>query len=115
GRSAVAGRGTLELVCRRDGSTKPAPIRERFDPRDKALAEYQPVYEQSLDRCFGRWGLELPGGDFATEVIVPEQAHGPCHLRLSVSNHTAHALGATNILVKQAAVETAGVGASAHR
>ncbi|MBW8886026.1 MAG: hypothetical protein JF612_14905, partial [Planctomycetia bacterium] len=43
GRSAVAGRGTLELICRRDCSIKQTPTRERFDPRDKALAEYQPV------------------------------------------------------------------------
>ncbi len=107
GRSAVAGRGTLELVCRRDGSTKPAPVRERFDPRDKALAEYQPVYEQSLDRCFARWGLDLPGGDFATEVIVPEQAHGPCHLRLAVANQTGYGLGAVNVFVRPVAVETA--------
>src|SRR5205814_492010 len=90
-----------------DCSTRQPPSRERFDPRDKALAEYQPVYEQSLDRCFARWGLDLPGGDFATEVIVPEQAHGPCHLRLAIAGQSAHALGATNVYVKPVAIETA--------
>ncbi len=41
GRSAIAGRGVLELVCRRDCNKQEPPTRERFDPTDKALAEYQ--------------------------------------------------------------------------
>ena len=115
GHSAGPGRGTLELICRRDCSTKQMPMRERFDPRDKALAEYQPVYEQSLDRCFARWGLDLPGGDFATEVIVPAQAHGPCHLRLSIASQSSHAIGATNVYVRPAVAETARAAANAAR
>jgi hypothetical protein len=107
GRTTVAGRAVLELVCRRDCCKQPPPTRERFDPRDQALAEYQPVYEQSLDRCFARWGLELPAGEFATEVVVPAGAHGPCHLRLAVANHAAHALGATNVFVRPVGAEVA--------
>jgi Peptidase family C25 len=100
GHSAVAGRGILELVCRRDCNKHQPPVRDRFDPTDKALAAFQPVYEQSLDRCWARWSLDLPAGDFATGVTVPENARGPCHLRLIVANHTAHALGATNLYVR---------------
>jgi hypothetical protein len=113
GRSTVAGRGVLELVCRRDVSKHQPPNRERFDPTDKALAAFQPVYEQSLDRCWGRWALELPAGDFATEITVPENSRGPCHLRLVVANQASHALGATNLYVRPLPAKTASVGPAA--
>jgi len=100
GRTALAGRATLELVCRRDCNKQEPPARERFDPTDKALAAYQPVYDQALDHCYARWGLDLPAGPFTTEIIVPEQARGPCHLRLAVVNQNAHALGAMNVFVR---------------
>jgi hypothetical protein len=107
GHCEIAGRGVLELVCRRDCQKQPPPNRERFDPTDKALAAYQGVYEQSLDRCWGRWGLNLPAGDFATEIVVPTEAHGPCHLRLLVANDHAQAIGATNVYLRPAPIATA--------
>jgi hypothetical protein len=100
GRTTVAGQGILELVCRRDCTRQPPPVRDRFDPTDRALAAFQPVYEQAIDRCWARWALELPAGDFTTEITVPDDAQGPCHLRLHVSNHSAHALGAANLFVR---------------
>jgi peptidase C25-like protein len=99
GRTPVAGRGALELVCRRDYSKHEPPVRERFNPTDKALAEYQPVYERSLDRCWGRWTVDLPPGNFVTQVKVPENASGPCHLRVVVTNHSSFAVGAADIQV----------------
>jgi hypothetical protein len=107
GRSTVAGRGILELVCRRDCCKHEPPVRERFDPSDKALAALQPEYEKALDRCWARWSLDLPAGDFATEITVPEESHGPCHLRLVVANHVSHALGATNLYIHAPRGETA--------
>src|SRR5262245_14491741 len=107
GRTSVAGRGMLELVCRRDCTKHEPPLRERFDPTDKALASYQPVYEQALDRCWARWALEVQEGDFATQITIPETSHGPCHLRLVVANKTAHALAATNIYIPPLPIETA--------
>ena len=101
GRSPVAGKGVLELVCRRDCQKGDLPIRERYDPTDKALAAYQPIYERTLDRCWARWAVEMPAGDFATEIAVPANSRGPCHLRLAIGNETSQALGATNIYVRQ--------------
>lgn len=115
GRSPVGGAAVLELVCRRDCQKQDILPRERYDPTDKALAAYQPVYEQTLDRCWARWGLQLPGGDFETEIVVPEQSRGPCHLRLSVADGTSQALGATNVYVKPGAVETARAGEAKNR
>ena len=106
GHSELAGAGVLELVCRRDRFKTAPPKRERFDPRDAALAEFQGVYEQSLDRTWGRWAIDLPGGEFATEIALPSDCRGPCHVRLLVAGENSHALGSANLLVRPLAVET---------
>jgi hypothetical protein len=100
GKTALGGRAVLELVCRRDCSKQPPPARERFDPTDKALAAFQPAYQQALDRCWARWQLDLPGGDFQTEVTVPADASGPCHLRVLLADGRRFAVGATNVYVR---------------
>lgn len=115
GRTGIAGRGVLELVCRRDCSKQEPPFRERFDPTDRALAAFQPVYEQSLDRCWARWALDLPEGDFATQVTLPENAHGPCHLRLIVANQKSQAIGATNLFLQPLNEATARADSAAQR
>jgi hypothetical protein len=115
GRSEVAGRGVLEMVCRRDCNKHEPPLRERFDPTDKALANYQPAYEKSLDRCFGRWAMELPQGEFATEISIPANSHGPCHLRLLVASSATHALGSANVYVRPAPIESAQSGTPVRR
>jgi len=108
GRSAFAGQGVLELVCRRDCHKHEPPLRERFDPTDLGLEALQGVYEQALDRCWGRWGVQLPAGDFATEITIPVECRGPCHVRLLVADGRSHALGSANIFVQPApVVETA--------
>jgi hypothetical protein len=112
GRTKLAGQGILELVCRRDCFKEQPPVRERFDPTDKGLAAFQGVYEQSLDRCWGRWAVELPAGDFATEITVPEGCRGPCHLRLHVTNSGTYGLGAANLYVRARPPELAAAAAA---
>jgi hypothetical protein len=110
GRSTVAGRAVLELMCGRDCHKQPTPVRDRYDPADKALAAFQPTYEQSLDRCWGRWSMSVPAGEFATEIEVPRQSAGPCQLRLLVANDVGHAAGATSVQVEQPESQTVGSG-----
>jgi hypothetical protein len=100
GHTAVGGQAILELVCRRDCAKHPQPVRERFDPTDRGLAALHDVYEQTLDRCWGRWALELPAGDFATDITIPAESRGPCHFRLLVANNQFHGLGSTNLYVR---------------
>ena len=107
GRSGVAGKAVLELVCRSDCHKYPPPIRDRYDPTDKALAAFQPAYEQALDRCWGRWSMTVPAGEFATEIEVPKHSVGPCHLRLAVANHVAYAVGSASVHVQPRDAQTA--------
>jgi len=100
GTSPLVGRGVLELVCRRDMFKSAPPVRERFDPTDNGLAALQNVYLAANDRCWARWGLELPGGEFATEIAIPAGCRGPCHVRLSVDDGESHGLGAANIYIR---------------
>lgn len=113
GKTKLAGSGVLELVCRRDSFKEQPPARERFDPTDRALEAYQGVYERALDRSWARWGLELPGGEFATEITVPNECHGPCYLRLLVANDQAHGLGAAQLLIRARTAEPSGEVSSA--
>ena len=100
GTSPLVGRGVLELVCRRDMFKSAPPQRERFDPTDKGLAALHDVYLAANDRCWARWGLELPGGEFATEIAIPPGCRGPCHVRLLVADGKTHGLGAANIYIR---------------
>jgi len=100
GTSPLVGRGVLELVCRRDMFKTTPPLRERFDPTDKGLAALHDDYLAANDRCWARWGLELPGGDFATEIAIPAGCRGPCHVRLLVADGKTHGLGAANIYIR---------------
>jgi hypothetical protein len=96
----IAGEGVLELICRRDMFKTEMPLRERFDPTDNGLAALHLVYEQANDRTWARWALDLPTGDFATDIALPPECRGPCHLRLLVADSNAHALGSANIYIK---------------
>jgi hypothetical protein len=100
GTTGLVGKGVLELVCRRDMFKTAPPARERFDPTDKGLAALHDVYVTANDRCWARWGLDLPGGQFATEVAIPPECRGPCHVRLLVADGKSHALGAANIYIR---------------
>jgi hypothetical protein len=100
GVTGVAGQALLELVCRRDCHKTPPPLRERFDPTDNGLAALHVTYEQTLDNCWGRWELDLPAGKFATEIALPDDCRGPCHVRLVVAGARSHAIGAANLYVK---------------
>lgn len=99
GQSAMAGKAVLELVCRRDCFKHPLPVRERYDPTDRGLAALQPAYEQTLDRCWGRWAVNVPAGNFATQIELPRQSLGPCYLRLAVANQASFAIGTASLNV----------------
>jgi hypothetical protein len=57
--------------------------------------------------------LDLPAGEFATEITLPENSRGPCHLRLVVANQNSQALGSANVFVRPRMDELSRVSARA--
>ena len=111
GRSSLAGQGVLELVCRRDCLKEQPPVRERFDPTDKALEGFQEdVYQQSLDRCWahGRW-IFRPA-ILLRKLLFPKAATDLATCGCWWRRLAQGALGATNLIIKPQPIATAQAG-----
>jgi hypothetical protein len=100
--SPIAGQCTVELVCRRDRMKVRVPTRDRFDPQDDALADYNEVYAKANDRTWARRTIECRGGEFVMTLPVPKEAHGACFVRLFVESEDEHAVGAAEVFVRKA-------------
>jgi hypothetical protein len=101
GESALAGKGYIDLCCRRDCFKNELPQRDHFDPSNAGLAALQPVYEQANDRCWTRFEVNMPAGKFSAKITVPAECTGPCHVRVFVQGDQSHALGSANLYVRQ--------------
>jgi hypothetical protein len=95
GNSPVGGAGTVELVVRRDRLTFQPPPRGQFDPR--ALAQYAEVYERANEPRLVSQRLDLVEGVFHTELDVPDEARGACHVRVFVEGTKDCAAGAADV------------------
>ena len=113
GRSPVDGRGTVEMVVRRDRLTFRPPLRGDY-PQDAArLAEFQEIYRKANDRRLKSIEVDVGNGRLAAELDVPEGASGPCHVRVFVEGSDGFALGSAAVEVaKPAAAEAATATAS---
>jgi hypothetical protein len=101
GSSQIAGTCTIELVCRRDRmKSKPSPRRE-FDASHQALSAFDEAYLQANDRCWSSRRLQLEGGPFRTDLLVPLEAHGHCHVRVFLQAKRGFGLGATGVFVRR--------------
>ena len=97
GTSPLAGRCTVELVCRRDELRFTPPSRTEFIDTDAVLAGYSEVYQQAnLHRWTSR-EFQVKSGQFSTELDIPPDAHGSCHLRVYVDGGNQHAIGSTEL------------------
>lgn len=102
GRSPIAGRCQIELVCRRDRLKETPPSRDRFQPTNVALAEYSEVYERANNTRWATHVVALPqAGEFRTQLRVPPEANGPCHLKLFTEGREQCASGAVNVFVRR--------------
>jgi len=102
GTSQVHGKCTVELVCRRDRTTFTPPVRRQYDPSDESLTEYTNVYERANDRCWASTSANTKAENFETELHIPEEAYGPCHIRVFVDGTDNYAMGSTAVFVKKA-------------
>ena len=97
--SDVDGACLVELACRRDLLTFQPPARREFVPTRAALAAQSRVYHQAND---GRWAwvtARVEDGRLETELAVPPDAHGPCHVRIFVQGDDQYAVGAADVTV----------------
>jgi hypothetical protein len=101
GESSIPGNALIELCCRRDCFKTELPQRDHFNPSNAGLASLHPTYEQANDRCWLRSAIEMPAGQFSTQLTIPADCTGPCHVRVFVQGSETHALGATNVYVRQ--------------
>ncbi|QDU26508.1 Lys-gingipain precursor [Anatilimnocola aggregata] len=100
GESTIGGSAVVELCCRRDRFKTDLPQRDHFNPSNAGLASLHPVYEQANDRCWTRLQLPVTAGPFTTDLTIPAECHGACHVRVFVQGEQSHSLGAANVYVK---------------
>jgi hypothetical protein len=84
GESTVAGRGTVELVVRRDRLTFLPRARTTFELTDTAQREYEETYRRANDPRLQTVQFAVPAGKFTTTLRVPDSASGACHVRMVV-------------------------------
>jgi hypothetical protein len=97
GRSEIDGPCLVELVCRRDRLTfEPSPRRE-FIRANAALTAQSQVYRKANDRRWAWQSTRVSGGRFQTQLDVPDDARGPCHVRVFVQGENEYAIGAADV------------------
>jgi hypothetical protein len=97
GRAPLAGRGVVELSVRRDRLAFRPPRRGGFDPR--LLGEYSETYARANEPRLSHAALDFTAGEFTTELVVPMDARGPCHVRVFIEGAAACAAGASDLIV----------------
>lgn len=105
GVTPIAGRVTIELVCRRDKLTFAAPSRRNFELTDETLGQLAATYTHANDQRWTTQTIDSAGGEFAAKIAVPEKCHGHCHVRVYVEGRRDCALGAADVYVHQRDVE----------
>ncbi|MCE9546447.1 MAG: hypothetical protein K8T25_13150 [Planctomycetia bacterium] len=99
GQTPVAGRGTLELVVRRDRLTFTPQPRVKFDDTPAALAGFQETYLKANDLRLVTQSFNAPAGKFRIAVRVPADAEGACYVRAFVEGQEGFAIGAAAVHV----------------
>ena len=99
--SPIAGKCTLQLVCRRDCLTFDTPSRPDFNADDSSLNQVHAVYEKANDHRFVEHIVDIIPGTFEADLAVPAHARGACHVRVFVEGSVSHAQGAANVYVRK--------------
>jgi hypothetical protein len=107
GTCPVDGRGTVELVVRRDRLTFVPPARGEYPQTPEQLAEFQNVYRRANDHRLATLEVPVKDGRFSARLNVPAAAAGQCHICVFVRGSNDFALGAAdvNVVPNNAAAE----------
>ncbi len=101
GNSEIAGRCTVELVCRRDRLKTRFVARPRYDGSDEALAEYTNVYAQANDRTWATTSFACESGEFEATLQIPNHAQGASNVRVFVEREGKFGIGAADLYVER--------------
>jgi hypothetical protein len=98
----VGGHLTVELVCRRDCTRKPAVARAAFARSGAELAAFDRSYDEANNPQWTKREYRYEGGKFRVALEVPEDAYGPCHVCAEVVGGKRYALGAADVFIRRA-------------
>lgn len=98
GTSPLAGQAKVELVLRRDRLGF-APVLRAQCPQPEDWDELQAAYERTSNSCLAAAELEVTPGPFSARLRVPEDASGPCHVRVFISGAAEFAQGAADVSI----------------
>ena len=116
GTSPVEGRATIELVVRRDRLTFTPPSRRGYPQTSGELARFQECYQEANNRRLALVESTVEGGRFHARIAVPNNAAGPCHVRVFVEGPDDFALGEADLVIAErpsGSGATAGLSSSA--
>jgi len=102
GVSPVDGRGTLELVVRRDRLTFTAPRRREYPRTSGELGRFQETYQRANDHRLTSVELTIENGRFTAQLETPETASGECHVCAFVEGSGDFATGAADVRIATA-------------
>lgn len=99
-KSPVAGRATVELAVRRDRFVESPPQRAKCPAKIDELAALESVYRRANDRRLNSVELTVPAAEFKTQINVPPNASGQCHVKIFVQGEKDFALGSADVIIK---------------
>jgi hypothetical protein len=111
GTCGIDGPCTVELVVRRDRLTFEPPERDRYDESAESITRFAEFYRRANDPRLATATIRCDGGVFESQLEVPADCDGPCHVRVFVAGERQAAIGAADVYVRrrrsEAASETA--------
>ncbi len=91
--SPIAGKGRIELTCRRGSTKEPLPARKLEDLSQKQFARLHAEYEKAIDAVWSRTDSDIRQGNNVIELEVPRETRGPLQVRVFVEGKEGHAIG----------------------
>jgi hypothetical protein len=100
GQSPIDGEAEIELVVRRDRFRKQVAERPRYEAGPNASKAFEAAYREANDPRLVSKKISVRNGRFETDLAVPVDASGLCHVRVFLSGADGFALGASDVSIQ---------------
>lgn len=107
GHSPIDGVAVVELAVRRDRLRFAPPRRTKYAADEASRAEFQQTYRLANEPRLTQTRARVSDGRFRAELAIPDDAAGPCWVRVFVEGDRACALGAAELHIERPARLTA--------